>query len=128
MVYSRRLFPLRQRSIYVQKNLEEIQSFNKAQYDAATAAASTFVKGLKQLADETAEFTKKHYEASSSTVEKFIGAKSLEDKIPIQTDFAKSTCEGLLAQGTKVGALYSDLAKEVFKPLANAFVKAPANS
>jgi hypothetical protein len=59
------------------KNMEEIQKLNKNQFEAVSAVASNFAKGLKQLADETAEFTKKHYDASTITAEKFFGAKSL---------------------------------------------------
>jgi hypothetical protein len=110
------------------KNVEEIQKFNKDQIEAVTLAASTFAKGLKQLADETVEYTKKHYEASSSTAEKFLGAKSLEDKIQIQTDFAKATYEAFVAQATKIGTLYTDLAKDAFKPFKEAFAKTPASN
>jgi hypothetical protein len=46
---------------------------------------------------ETAAFTKKQYEASSATAEKFFGAKSLDEKITIQTDFAKTAYEGFVA-------------------------------
>ena len=109
------------------KNVEEIQKFNKDQIAAVTAFASTFFKGWKQLAEETAEFSKKNYEASSATAEKFFGAKSLEDKIAIQTEFAKTAYEGFVAQATKIGALYSDLAKDAFKPITEAFAKVPAS-
>jgi hypothetical protein len=110
------------------KNIEEIQKLNKNQIEIVSAAASTFAKGLKQLADETAEYAKKQYEASSSAAEKFLGAKSLEDKIAIQTDFAKTTIEGFVAQATKVGALYTDLAKDAFRPFQEAFSKTPATN
>jgi hypothetical protein len=109
------------------KHVEEIQKFNKDQISAVTTSASTFVKGLTQLGDETAAFTKKHYEASSATAEKFFGAKSLDEKIKIQTDFAKTAYEGIVAQATKIGMLYSDLAKDTFKPFAEAFAKTPTS-
>jgi hypothetical protein len=95
---------------------------------ASEEAGRNFVKGLKQIADETAEFTKTHYDASSATAEKFFGAKSLEDRIAIQTDFAKTTYEGFVAQATKIGALYTDLAKDTFKPFTEAFSKIPASN
>ena len=55
------------------------------------------------------------------------GAKSLEKAIEIQTEFAKSAYEGFVAQATKMGELYSDLAKETYKPFeAYAAKAAPA--
>jgi hypothetical protein len=128
MVRSLRVFPRSNKGQLMLKNIEEIQKLNKDQIAAVSAAASNFVKGLKQIADETAEFTKTHYDASSATAEKFFGAKSLEDKIAIQTDFAKTTYEGFVAQATKIGALYTDLAKDTFKPFTEAFAKIPASN
>ena len=109
------------------KNVEEIQKFNKDQISAVTTAASTFVKGLTQLGEETAAFTKGHYETSAATAAKFFGAKSLDEKIKIQADFAKTAYEGFVAQATKIGMLYSDLAKDAFKPFAEAFAKTPTS-
>ena len=34
----------------------------------------------------------------------------------VQTEYAKSAYEGLVAQATKMGELYTDLAKEAYKP------------
>ena len=48
-------------------------------------------------------------------------------QIKIQTDFAKTAYEGFVAQATKIGTLYSDLAKDSFKPFAEAFAKTPTS-
>ena len=34
----------------------------------------------------------------------------------IQTDYAKKAYEGFVAESSKLGGLYADLAKEVYKP------------
>jgi hypothetical protein len=107
-------------------NIEQIQKFNQERIAAVTAAASTYIKGLTQIADETAAFSKNCYEASNATAEKFFGAKSLDEKITIQTDFAKTTSHEFVAQATKLGALYADLAKDAFKPFIAAITEAPA--
>ena len=48
--------------------------------------------------------------------EKLLGAKSLEKAIEIQTAYAKTAYEGFVAQATRMGELYADLAKEAYKP------------
>ena len=78
------------------KNVEEIQKFNKDQIEAATAAASTFFKGLKQLAEETAEFSKKNYDASSATAEKFFGANLWKTRSRSRPTLPKQPMRGLL--------------------------------
>ena len=44
--------------------------------------------------------------------------------IEIQTDYAKSAYEGFVAQATKIGELYADLAKETYKPFEAYVAKA----
>jgi len=57
-------------------------------------------------------------------LEKLFGAKTFEKAIEIQTDYAKSAYEGFVAQATKIGELYADLAKETYKPFEAYVAKA----
>jgi hypothetical protein len=59
-------------------------------------------------------------------MEKLLGAKSLDSAVQIQTDYAKSSYETLVAQATKFGELYTSLAKEAFKPVEAVVAKAQA--
>ncbi len=106
------------------KNVEDFQKFNKEQIEAVTAASSTFQKGLQQIASETAAFTKKQFETSSAAMEKLLGVKSLDAAFQVQTDYAKSAYESFVAQATKMGELYTGLAKDAFKPVETAVAKA----
>jgi hypothetical protein len=42
--------------------------------------------------------------------------KSLDKAIEVQSEYAKAIYEDYTAEVTKLGALYADLAKEVFRP------------
>ena len=44
----------------------------------------------------------------------------------IQADYAKTAYEGFVAQATKIGELYVDLAKETYKPFESYIAKTPA--
>jgi Phasin protein len=50
-------------------------------------------------------------------VEKLLGAKSLDTVIQIQSEYAKTSHADFVAQATKMGELYSNLAKACFKPI-----------
>ena len=52
--------------------------------------------------------------------------KSLEKAIELQTEYAKTSYEGFVAKATKIGELYSDLAKESYKPFETLLAKAKA--
>lgn len=104
-------------------NFEEFQKYGKEQLEAATTVAASLAKGLQTIAAETTDYSKKSLENSSAYVEKLLGAKSLDNAIQIQSEYAKSAYEGFVAQATKMGELYTNLAKEAFKPVESAFAK-----
>ena len=105
-------------------NLEDIQKFTKDQMDAATAATTTLTKGLQTIAAEATDYSKKSFEKTSSTFEQLMAAKTPDAAFKIQSEFAKTAYEGFVAQATKMGELYTNFAKEAFKPVESAFAKA----
>ncbi len=66
------------------------------------------------------------FEDSAAAWEKLIGAKSLEKAIELQNEYLKSSYEGFIAQSTKLGELYVDLAKGAYKPFEGVLAKAAA--
>lgn len=107
--------------------VEEMQQYGKEQFDAAVASASTFSSGFQAIATAYGDYTKKSFEDTKSFVEKLSGVKSVEKAIEVQTEFAKSAYETFVAESQKIGALYSDLAKQAYKPLEGMAAKfAPA--
>jgi phasin family protein len=85
-----------------------------------------FGKGWQTIAAESSKYSKKSFENGSAFLEKLLGAKSLENAIQIQSEYAKTFFEDLVGYVTKTGELYSDLAKEAFKPIETAITKAQA--
>ena len=63
------------------------------------------------------------FEDGSAALEKLFGVKSFEKAIEVQTDYFKTAYEGFVAEATKIGELYADLAKETYKPLEGAISK-----
>ncbi|MEJ1158767.1 phasin family protein [Prosthecomicrobium sp. N25] len=103
--------------------LEEMQKATKENMDNAMKSIGVVSKGVQAIAVEVADYSKKSFEQSSATVEKLFGAKTLDKAIEVQSDFVKSAYEGYVAQMTKVGEMYVDLAKEVYKPYEGVFGK-----
>jgi hypothetical protein len=101
------------------KNLDDMQKYGKENVDATMKAWGEVSKSMQAIAAETADFSKKSFEEGSAALEKLLGAKSLEKAVEIQTAYAKTTYEGFVAQATRMGELYADLAKESCKPFEN---------
>lgn len=106
------------------KTAEDFQKFSKEQMDSASKFAATYSKNMQQLAAEATEYSKKSMEQGAAALEKLLGAKTLDKAIEIQTDYAKQAYEGFVAQATKMGEIYTNLAKDAYKPFETALAKA----
>ena len=107
-------------------NFPDIKAFGTAPFEAFTAATASSTKGLQAIAAETTDYSKKSFEKSRGFFEKLIGVKKFEEAIQLQSDFAKSAYEDFVAQATKIGEMYSDFAKEAFKPITVASSAKPS--
>jgi hypothetical protein len=105
------------------RNFEEIQKLGKDNVDVAVKQFGTVSKSFQAIATEVADYSKKSFEDSTAALEKLIGAKTLEKAIEIQSDYVKTAYEGFVAEATKLGTLYTDLAKETCKPFEGFLAK-----
>jgi hypothetical protein len=109
------------------KNFEDFQKLGKDNVDTCMKQFGTVSKGWQAIATEFADYSKKSFEDGSAALEKLFGAKSIEKAIEVQSDYVKTTYEGFVAETTKLGELYTDLAKETYKPYEGLLAKvAPA--
>lgn len=97
-------------------NVEDFQKLGKDNLDSAVKSMTAVSKGYQAIAAEVVDHSKKSFEDGSAVLEKLFAAKSLDKAIEIQSDYAKTAYEASVARVTKIGELYTDLAKEAFKP------------
>lgn len=105
------------------QNFDDIQKISKENTEMAMKSFGTVTKGVQAIAVEVADYQKKAFEQGSAALEKLFGAKSLDKAIETQTEYFKTAYEGFVAQSTKIGELYADLAKETYKPIEGALAK-----
>jgi len=98
------------------KNFDEVQKLSKDNMDVTMKSINALSKGVQAIAVEVADYSKKSFENGSAAAERLFGAKSLEKAIEIQTDYAKTAYEGFVANATRIGELYAEVAKESYKP------------
>jgi phasin family protein len=103
--------------------VEDIQQYGKEHLETVVASATTLQNGIQAIASAYGDYTKKSFEDTKSMVEKLSGAKSLDKAIEVQTEFAKSTYETFVAESQKIAGLYTDLAKQTFKPFEGLVAK-----
>ena len=100
----------------MQQQFDQIQKFGQDNLDAVVKAFGAVSKGTQTIAVEVADYARKSFEQGTTALEKLVGAKTLDKAIEIQTDYLKSAYEGFVAQSTKLGELYTAVARDAFKP------------
>ena len=96
--------------------VEDIQQYGKEHLETVVASATTMQHGIQAIASAYGDYTKKSFEDTKSMVEKLSGVKSLDKALEAQTEFARSSYETFVAESQKIAGLYTDLAKQTFKP------------
>jgi hypothetical protein len=103
--------------------VEDFQQYGKEHLESVVASATSVQNGLQAIATAYGDYTKKSYEDSKSFVERLSGVKSLDKVLEVQTEFAKSAYDTFVADSQKIAGLYTDLAKQTFKPLEGLVAK-----
>jgi phasin family protein len=103
--------------------LEDIQQYGKEHLETVVASATSVHSGLQAIATAYGDYTKKSFEETRSFVEKLSGAKSLDKALEAQTEFAKSAYETFVSDSQKIAGLYTDLAKQTYKPFEGLIAK-----
>src|SRR3954462_8292116 len=98
------------------KNFEDLQTVGKDNVDATLKSFGALSKSGQAIAVELADYSKKSFENGTAALEKLFGVKSFDKAIEVQTAYAKTAYENFVAETSKLGELYADLAKETYKP------------
>lgn len=102
------------------KNFDELQKMSQDNFDKTVKSLAEVNKAMQAIASEMTDYTKKSFEEGTSTFEKVVGAKSVDQAMEIQTSYAKKAYEDYIAEMTKISEMYADIAKEFYKPVEKA--------
>jgi hypothetical protein len=107
----------------VQRFGEEFQRASKDGFDASVRSLGEVGKGFQAIAATIVDYSKKNFEDSTRAFEQLIGAKSFEQAWEIQSQCAKRAFDAYVAQASKIGELYVDLARNAYQPVEQAAAK-----
>jgi hypothetical protein len=96
--------------------VEDFQNYGKEQFESVQ-------NGLHAIASAYGDYSKKSFEDTKSFVEKLSGVKSIDKAFEVQSEYARSAYETFVAESQKIAGLYSDLAKQTYKPLEGLVTK-----
>ncbi|WP_407152070.1 phasin family protein [Bradyrhizobium sp. ORS 86] len=96
--------------------IEDIQNYGKQHLDSVAASATNLQSGVQAIAAAYGDYAKKSYEDTKSFVEQLSGVKSFDKAVEAQSEFVRSAYETFVSESQKIAGLYSDCAKQTFKP------------
>jgi hypothetical protein len=108
------------------KTGEQFQRASQEGFDAVVRAYGEANKGLQAFAAEVADYSKKALEDATSAFQQLVTAKSAEQAFEIQSQYAKKAYDAYLAEASKLGAMWVDLARDAYKPVERAIAKTVA--
>jgi hypothetical protein len=80
-------------------------------------------KGFQAIAATVVDYSKNSFEDGTRAFEQLMGAKSFEQVWEIQSQYAKKAFDAYVAQASKVGEMYVNLARNAFQPVEQAAAK-----
>ena len=102
-----------------QKTTDEFQNMGKNDYDAIVRSYGELNKGLQAIATRWTTYSKD----ATRAFEQLVGAKSLEQAIEIQSQYAKKAYDSWVAEASKLSEMYTDMARTAYKPVEQAVAK-----
>jgi hypothetical protein len=102
---------------------DDFSKYGREFADTGLKSFASLSKGAQTIAIEAGEYTKKSLEAGAAVAEQLLSARSFESAVEIQADYAKRSYEAFVAEVTKLGDLYAELAAEAYKPFESAVAK-----
>jgi hypothetical protein len=102
---------------------EEYQRLSKNGFDAAVRSFAEVNKGFRALTAELTDYSNKVFEDGCRTWEQLVGAKSLDRAFEIHSRCAKKAYDEHIAEMSKLGEMYVNLARNAYKPVEQAVTK-----
>ncbi len=101
------------------KSLDELSDMTRANVDALIASARVATAGVEQVMTHLTEVSKKSFEETTAMVKGLAAAKTPNELMQLQSDFAKAQFDEAVAQYSKLSEMMVKLAGDVMEPVQN---------
>lgn len=98
------------------KDMNDFGKMGQANFDGALKMWGDWAKSWQAVSVEMTDYAKRSFEDSSKTMERLMTARSIEQVMEIQSTYAKRAYDDYMAQMTRIGTMYADMAKETTRP------------
>ena len=95
----------------------ELNTHSKKNLEAAVASVTAATKGAEALGAQAMAYSKKAIEDQIAAAKTLSAAKSVQEVVELQTQFAKSALETYIAEMNKASETVANSVKECFQPI-----------
>lgn len=106
------------------KLAEELNEFNKGNIEALVESGRVAAKAAETLGQQAAETARKNFEQTTAALKSFASAKTPTEFFQLQSDFARTAFDQLIAETSKNSETLLKVAGDVFQPISNRFAVA----
>jgi phasin family protein len=106
------------------KLAEEMNEFNKGNIEALVESGRVAAKAAETLGQQAAEAARKNFEQTTAVLKSFASAKTPTEFFQLQSDFARTAFDQMIAETSKNSETLLKVAGDVFQPLSNRFAVA----
>lgn len=101
------------------KLFEDMIAFNKGNLEAFVESSKIAAKGAETLGQGAADYAKRTFETATQTLQTLSSVKSPTEFMKLQSDFARSAFDSMVAQTSRSTEHMMKLAGEIAQPLSN---------
>jgi phasin family protein len=99
--------------------VEEMTDLTKGNVEAIVASSKVAARGVEQLGQEAADFSRRSFEQASATLKSFTEVRSPTDFFKLQSDYARSAFDNMVSESSKMSEAVIKLAGEVAEPITS---------
>jgi phasin family protein len=115
--YGKAFATARERAEEFVKGYDDVAFGGKETIDAMVKAGTAYTKGIEAISAEWMAFGRQMMEDNISVTKKVMGAKTLREAMDLQSEFARTSFDGAMAQTTKIGEMATKVAQESVEPI-----------
>jgi len=103
------------------KIVEEMTDLTRGNVEALVASSKVAARGFETIAQDVAEFGRRSFEDASTAVKSFAEVRSATDLFRLQSEFARSAFDNVVAESSKMSEAMIKLAGEVAEPITSRY-------
>ena len=101
------------------KLIEEMNDFGKGNVEAVVESTKIAARGIEAMSQDAAAYTRKSFEGATAAMRTLAAVKSPTEFMKLQSDYARSMMDAMIAETSRSTEAMLKLAGEVAQPISN---------